>query len=243
MLVNLYSEPSQMEKISIHYLSIEFFRQNMGATAEEFLKFCSDNISESSCKVAEQLTHMQGESPLWHNLRYARITASIAHAASKCHTKDGSLVEKVLGAHLKQTAALERGRKLESDVLKAVEKKLSLRFEKCGIYLLPQHPIFGASPDAITKDYVVEVKCPMSDKTFGTYFKNNLPNDIYMAQMQIQMYLTGRKKGIFCVAHPDFETTGNVEHVFVYIDMVYCEDLITSCTRFWKDCIFERIKL
>lgn len=63
-----------------------------------------------------------------------------------------------------------RGRKLE-EVLKGVEKKLNVKFKRVGLQLKPRYPIFGASPDGITEDYVVEIKCPQSEKNICNYLK------------------------------------------------------------------------
>ncbi|MGL4758184.1 MAG: YqaJ viral recombinase family protein [Patescibacteria group bacterium] len=57
----------------------------------------------------------------------------------------------------------------------------------------------GGTPDIIIKDAIVEIKCPNS-KTHLKYLlienQNEIPKEYY-AQMQLNMYLTGRKKGYF----------------------------------------------
>lgn len=49
--------------------------------------------------------------------RYGRITASILHQASKCTTEDGTLVNLIFGATFRETPAMARGKRLESQVL------------------------------------------------------------------------------------------------------------------------------
>ncbi|KAB0804975.1 hypothetical protein PPYR_01945, partial [Photinus pyralis] len=74
---------------------------------------------------------------------YGRITASKAYEAAHCKVLDGSLTENILGASkLRDTEAMKRGRYLESQILKEVEK-----INKCGLQLNAAFPIMGASPD------------------------------------------------------------------------------------------------
>nr|CAI5865987.1 unnamed protein product [Callosobruchus analis] len=62
-----------------------------------------------------------------------------------------------------------------------------------------------------------------------------------MAQIQLQMYFAGKKKGMFCLAHEDFESTKKIDVYRVDLDEKYCEDLIEKATNFWKNNIFEKL--
>lgn len=53
---------------------------------------------------------------------------------------------------------MERGKRLEGEVLKEVEKKTKQKFKRSGLILHPSLPIFGASPDGINETSVVEIK-------------------------------------------------------------------------------------
>lgn len=56
--------------------------------------------------------------------RYGRITGSTLHEAAHCKTKIGSLLNRIMGEHSKFTSiAMDRGKKLEKEVLKVVSKK------------------------------------------------------------------------------------------------------------------------
>ena len=84
-------------------------------------------------------------------LRYCRITASKVYEASKCNTIDGSLANTLFGANkLRDTKAMNRGRKLEPLVLREVHIKTKMDFKRCGLLLSADHPVFGASPDEIS---------------------------------------------------------------------------------------------
>ncbi|XP_074115102.1 uncharacterized protein LOC141537822 [Cotesia typhae] len=162
-----YFNPVNTEQsLSIHNLLVEFI--NLGGTSsEEFLDFSTHRMPRELCELIEQKTQDQADCDLWFTLRYGRITASKAHEASRCNTTDGMLVELLVGGQkLRNTKAMERGKQLEAMVLRRVEQKLKKKFKKCGLFLSEQYPHLGASPDAIDEEFVVEIKCPTSDKSF-----------------------------------------------------------------------------
>ena len=49
---------------------------------------------------------------------------------------------------------MERGRRLELEILKILEENLQTRLHRTGLLLNPNFPIIGASPDAIGEDFV-----------------------------------------------------------------------------------------
>jgi len=64
---------------------------------------------------------------------------------------------------------MKRGKSLEKDVIKEIEGKINKKLMKCGFIIIPNFPIFGASSDAIGDEFVLEVKCPSTEKLFGQY--------------------------------------------------------------------------
>ena len=116
--------------------------------------------------------------PIFHTfilifLRYCRITASKVYETSKCRTSDGSLTNTLFGASKLRDSMIvyslqslmSRGRKLQPLVLKQVRIKTKMQFERCGLFLSSDHPVFGASPDGICSTHVLEIKCPLTAKT------------------------------------------------------------------------------
>lgn len=91
------------------------------------------------------------------------------YQVSNCKTKDGTLVEILHGARFRETSAMARGIRLESQVLEIVSEQLKMTFERCGLLTNPKHPIFGASPDGINEDFTVEIKCPTNDRSYFNY--------------------------------------------------------------------------
>jgi len=162
----------EITTLSIHYLLIEFAKSGC-SNADDFLNFIKSNISVSSCQVVEKNTKNQYQDILWHELRYGRITASKIYEAAHCQKSNGSLVRSVISSTKSfDTIHMERGRRLEKEVISIVSKQVGENLKNSGFIILRNYPILGASPDALGSDFIVEVKCPSSEKTFTTYFNN-----------------------------------------------------------------------
>ncbi|KAJ8915458.1 hypothetical protein NQ315_003221 [Exocentrus adspersus] len=206
---NFETQLNEFDSLSIHKL-LHQFKNNGGFTYRNFMQFSTHEMSHEVIKLAESRTRNQSTSSLWHELRYGRITASKIYEAAHCQTVEGALIDSIIGSRkVKQTKAMARGINLEKSVIVAVEEKLHMKLKPCGIILIKRYPIFGASPDAITDEFVVEIKCPTKEKTVTNYIKNNQIVNKYKAQIHLQMLATEKKKGLFCVADPNFEVTGN----------------------------------
>ena len=79
------------------------------------------------CIKANKETVDQVNSKLWKELRYARITASKLHELANCKTANGSLVNQIIFAtKTKDSAAMKRGRDLETKIKIVLEKKNEL---------------------------------------------------------------------------------------------------------------------
>lgn len=165
-----FTVPERMTySLSMHQLLINFIENNE-TSATDFLRFIKSQMSQEICQKIQQQTREQSDNLLWHELRYGRITASILHEVAHCKTSNGNLILRMLGASKKfDSFAMNRGRQLEQSVVAVVEKQLNKKLNKSGLILIPKFPLFGASPDAIGEDFVVEIKCPSTEKSIS-YF-------------------------------------------------------------------------
>lgn len=152
---------------------------------------------------------------------------------------DGVLVNQILGVtKLPETTAMSRGKKLEAQVIQCIEKKFQVKLNFIGLQLNPKYPLFGASPDAICEEYVVEVKWPQSQKTFN---KDNNITAKYKAQVQLQMFLLNRKKCLFCVSDPEFENNSNFSFAWVEYDEDYPQSIMNAAEYFWSHNIYPHL--
>lgn len=109
-IMTYFRPTADVDKVSIHYLVTQFSKENRVKDADRFITFCKENIRSQQCDAIENATRSQANCKLWHEMRYARITASKAYESSKCSTPDGVLVEVILGAYkFKETFAIKRG--------------------------------------------------------------------------------------------------------------------------------------
>lgn len=105
--------------------------------------------------------------------------------------------------------------------------------------LSEKYPIFGASPDGIGADFVVEIKCPSSGKTFKNYiFDENNISPKCRAQINLQMFLLEKSYGLFCVADPLFEDNSKIHIINVSYDEEFLIPLMDNALLFWKQNIF-----
>ncbi|XP_043463389.1 uncharacterized protein LOC122510904 [Leptopilina heterotoma] len=236
-----YFLPTNLEKTaSMHHLMINFFSQKNDKNVLKFVDFAQNILDANLIDLVEKLTRDQSNSTLWFELRYGRITASNIHEASKCKTVDGSLTNRIMGvSKLRDNEAMERGRRLENQVLRVLEETENIKVEKCGLLLNDKYPAIGASPDGIGENFVVEVKCPMSEKAEYRYIsKKHKINDKYLAQIQLQMLMAKKVKGYFCMANHDFETSKNVSINVINYNEKYIKKIIMEAMTFWKKNIF-----
>ncbi|KAK4021687.1 hypothetical protein OUZ56_003597 [Daphnia magna] len=85
-----------------------------------------------------------------------------------------------------------------------------MSFQRSGLIIHPNHPIFGA-PDGINEDFTVEIKCPSNGKSYFDFIdREGKIKAQCNAQVNLQMHLSGRKKCFFCVASREFEKNKKV---------------------------------
>lgn len=235
-------EVDNINELSLHFLKVDFTRAHVLQSADCFLAFCQNSMSAVKCSKAEEETRGQDQSKLWYHLRYGRITASKLYEVAHCKTFDGSLVNLILGAKVFSSEAMKRGINLEDDVLRRTSQKHKMKFKRCGLVLDPEHPIFGASPDALGSAVVVEVKCPASKETFSNYLGvSNTVKPKYFAQIQLQMHMCKMNRGLFVVAHPDFEKSKRTTDVWVEYDQNYVERIMRDATKFWEKAVYQHL--
>ncbi|XP_030747065.1 uncharacterized protein LOC115875674 [Sitophilus oryzae] len=218
------------------------FKSKGGIECVDFIKFAVSQMNNSLCSEAEKKTRAQSENPLWHELRFGRITASKIFEVAHCKTPEGTLVESIIGSYkVRDNKFMKRGRLLEKKVLKCAEQKVKCKFQECGFFTMPLLPVLGASPDGISKDYVVEIKCPSSVKNKNTYIKDNNITAKFKGQLHLQMLCANKKKGLFCVASPDFEESNNVEILEIDFDEQFANELTAAAIENWKKFVFPKV--
>ena len=211
---------------------------------KDFIMHCKARMSSEMCGTIAKMTTAQSHCKVWHSMRFGRVTASKLHEAARCKTEGGSLVMSIIGAtKLKDSLAMRRGREMEPLVLDIVAKKVG-KIERSGLLLRSDLPIFGASPDGLTRDgkAVVEVKCPSHAKHLRRYINEDLTMvQKHRAQVQLLMLMSGRDLAFFCVADPSFPEKKDVYICRERYDASYCHELIQSAAKFWCGSVFPEL--
>ncbi|KAJ8671956.1 hypothetical protein QAD02_003215 [Eretmocerus hayati] len=207
---------------------------------DHFLTYMKNKLPEGMCKEVEIGIRNRNDCLLWYEVRYGRLTCSKIHESAHCKTSKGSLVYKIIGASkTPDSRFMVRGRTLESEVLSTVGKLLKIKIQKVGFLLIPSLPMVGASPDGISDDFILEVKCPAKTKTVETYVKKGKINPKFKAQMMLQMLTAGKKKGLLCIADVAFEKNKKVGVCELAYHENVINEIIDSTVAFWKGNIFH----
>nr|CAI5829263.1 unnamed protein product [Callosobruchus analis] len=104
-----------------------------------------------------------------------------------------------------------------------------------------EYPIFGASPDGISDEVVIEIKCRASKEAIPRYVVNNDFQKKFWYQIQAQMFFCNKPNDFFCVASPDFEKNKLVDIVNVDFDkdvVLQMSDLVSTS---WKNVIYPHL--
>ncbi|XP_063222723.1 uncharacterized protein LOC134531105 isoform X1 [Bacillus rossius redtenbacheri] len=114
------------------------------------------------CSVLEKKTVGQHGNIAWREARLDRLTASLFMKVCKmrddtsCHNN----VVAVVNPREINTDAVKYGRINEPTAIKIYESKFGDRVAPCGLFVDPEHPYLGASPDGIiSSDRIIEIKC------------------------------------------------------------------------------------
>ena len=109
-----------------------------------------------------------------------------------------------------ETEATKWGKAHEMDGVQGYETSHG-KTTQCGIFINKAKPYYAATPDRITKDLIIEVKCPFSIRkkdpnTNPPYYCKLVDGKLklkktheYFFQVQLQLYVTGYKKADFVV--------------------------------------------
>lgn len=103
--------------------------------------------------------------------------------------------------------------------------------EECGFF---EHSTLaaGASPDGlIGEDGLLEIKCPNTATHIETLHKGTVPRQ-YVAQVQGQMWITGRKWSDFISFDPRLPDNAKIIIIHVARDEAYIRNMEAEVTRF-----------
>ena len=77
------------------------------------------------------------------------------------------LVDSILNPRPLSNAAVRHGQKYESVAVNLYEKSMGVKIRSCGLFVCKEHPFLAASPDGLGEGFIVEVKCPYTNRAHG----------------------------------------------------------------------------
>ena len=119
---------------------------------------------------------------------------------------NGLVAERLLGMtemHY-DNPAMERGRNLEPRARAWYEFQTGRTVKQVGFVFGDEARNYGASPDGICEDRLVEIKCPMHKTMIGNLIAGKVPTG-YVSQVQMQLYVTGMSCCDFVIYTPEPE--------------------------------------
>lgn len=146
----------------------------------------------------------------WYAIRKGKMTASNADTiianGKGLETYIYNLMAEYYSSAEKENyinADMQRGIDLEPEARLEFEFYTGLDVQEVGF--VEYNEFIGVSPDGlIGNDGLIEIKCPNDSIYFKLLLSNNIKPE-YIAQMQMQMYITDRHYCYFVSYNPNFE--------------------------------------
>jgi len=155
-------------------------------------------------------------SEAWLNLRKGVFTASHAQPiASNGKGLETYVTELMADYYALQSDSytnddMARGNELEASARFCYEMETNQQVEEVTFCKLDEH--IGCSPDGLVgEDGLVEIKCHNNKNYFLVMLDRKNVSSAYIWQMQMQMYVTGRKWCDYVAYNPNFE-----QHFVIY---------------------------
>ena len=167
---------------------------------------------------------MEQRSPEWFAARKGRVTGSMVGAILGLdpNTSRAEAMRRMRGqSEFKGNIATEWGKMHEQEAKEDFEYFKGEEVAPASFVVHPTLDWLGASPDGyLGDDAVLEIKCPygLRDHVAPVPFKTVKDQPHYHAQMQIQMYVTGRKHCFFWQWTPNDHFGVSVEFDQDWID-------------------------
>lgn len=175
---------------------------------------------------------MEQRSPEWFDARKGRVTGSSIGAILGLDpnlTRDDALRAMVRAYHgapreFQGNIATQWGVTHEPEALMDFEHATGAEVVKASFCIHDNFSWLGASPDGfVGDDQLLEIKCPfgLRDKAAPVPFKTAAEQPHYLAQMQVQMFVTGRSSCLFWQWTPHDTKLELVEYDGDYISEIF----------------------
>ena len=182
---------------------------------------------------------LKQNTPEWFAARKNRITGSQAGAllGLSPFVSKTQAIKVLQGEDLPITEFQQRifdyGHRMEKEAIALFELETGLTVKPCGFFAFQDW--LGASPDGLVEDdYVIEVKCPYSLRNDDDpKFKQLTEMQHYYAQVQLEMYCSGRDKAFFVQY-----ASGRIQIESIEIDYPYLIKIFPVLYKLWVQYVY-----
>lgn len=194
------------------------------------------------------LVQAEQRSPEWYAARLGRATASrfndvmartkSGYSAQRKNYKAELVVETLTGeqADFHSSAAMQWGTDYEPVARLAYTLETGNNVEETGFWVDDEIGA-GASPDGfVGKDGLLEIKCPNTSTHLETLERKEVPYQ-YRAQVQGQMWITGRKWCDFVSYDPRLPENAQMIIIHVERDDEYIKNLANEVEQFMLEVV------
>lgn len=212
------------------------------------------SVSATERQNIESATRQQAASSQWRLERQLRLQSSnfgrICKATNR--TNFDLLAQNMLNPAEFRSKATDHGKKFEREAKRTFETDHGVKVEESGIWIHPDHPFLGCSPDGlINNDELLEIKCPYSAKDCGISvdtvkymieeegcLKLDRQHEYYY-QVQGQLMCTGRSACYFLVWSPKNSVVEKIERDNIFITAMV-EKLCNFFNSFFKPQLLQK---
>ncbi len=190
-----------------------------------------------------QIIDCEQNSDLWYSVRNGKVTASrfsdvLAKGAGKTR-KDylyDLAAERLTGKAERfsfKSKDMEHGQVTEAQAREEYSLWTGNDFKRVGFCVLNDD--VGASPDSLVgDDGLLEVKSPKTTTQIESYLKKEMPSK-HVAQVQGQLWVTGRQWCDFVSFDPDILTPARFLCIRIFRDEDYIKNLEIEVNKFVAD--------
>lgn len=151
--------------------------------------------------MAVKIIEVEQGSELWHKLRSTSVTGSNANILLRY-----GAAEAIARNNRPSSGGYdaERGLALEGEALNQYEDLTQVKPQCVGFMVNDKYENAGCSPDAITADTLLEVKC-FGEKHHMAIIETGKIDHKIMCQLQFNMMISGLPKAQLILYNPDLE--------------------------------------
>ncbi|XP_061712754.1 uncharacterized protein LOC133521704 [Cydia pomonella] len=224
---------------------------------EEFMRSLKKTDSERD--QIQKKTILQRDCSEWIELRRSLLTASNFGLVikRKQRSKCANMVKKIIyGTNLEHVASIKHGLINEQRASRQLAQQECLNIKPCGLFIDQELPFLGASPDGVSGDTIVELKCPITANRLGleeavkkkkvnfwTIKKDGSwdinKNHNWYFQVQGQLHVTQKSQCLFAVWSSDNEAL-KTERI-TKDDAFWENKMKEKLVKFYMDCMLPEV--